>query len=83
VSGPAWLFFDGLTKNTFSELLTDLCGPYGVVLNSNAFTDEAGSCLGSGYVEMHSRESAELAAKELDGSLLLGHVIHVSLISLD
>jgi RNA recognition motif-containing protein len=79
---PAWLFFDGLSKNFFSALLIDLCGTYGKVLSANTFVDKDGSCLGSGYVEMETVEAAEQAAAELNASLVLGQVIHVYVIHL-
>jgi RNA recognition motif-containing protein len=80
MSQPTLLFFDGLTQNVFSELLLDLCARYGTVLSANAFVDGAGCCLGAGYVEMATSDSAEQAAKELDGSLVLGQVIRVYLV---
>jgi RNA recognition motif. (a.k.a. RRM, RBD, or RNP domain) len=80
MSQSGWLFFDGLSKNFFSQLLNDLCQKYGRVLSANTFMDADGCCIGSGYVEMETLAGAQQAAKELDGSMVLGHVIHVYVI---
>ena len=75
-----WLFFDDLPKNFSSQLLNDLCEKYGRVLSANTFMDADGCCIGSGYVEMETLADAQQTAKELDGSIVLGHAIRVYVI---
>lgn len=76
-----FLFFDGLAPNVSSELLFELCAAYGRVLNANAFLDDDEFSLGAGYVEMDSFQDATQAVHALDGSMVRGRVIGVTLIS--
>jgi RNA recognition motif-containing protein len=73
------LFVGSLPWGVDDAQLGELFAPYGEVLSARVVTDrESGRSRGFGFVEFANAESAQAAIEALDGSMVEGRQINVS-----
>ncbi len=73
------LFVGSLPWGVDDAQLGELFAPYGEVLSARVVTDrESGRSRGFGFVEFANAESAQSAIEALDGSMVEGRAINVS-----
>lgn len=75
------LAVDNLHPSCTATDLRELFSPFGQVLWSRLIVDTNAYAFAYGYIEMASSNDAETAAEALDGTMVLEHLIHVSISS--
>ncbi len=74
------LFIGGLAWKTDDSSLQAAFTPFGEIMEARVVLDrETGRSRGFGFVTYNSEESAEAAAKEMDGKMLDGRAIRVDI----
>jgi RNA recognition motif-containing protein len=73
------LFVGSLPWGVDDAQLGELFAPYGEVVSARVVTDrDSGRSRGFGFVEFASADSAQAAIEALDGSMVEGRAINVS-----
>ena len=75
---PQRIYIGNLTRNIANQTIAEKFSKYGIVYSAKVDTEvDTDSSSAFAFVEMASSEEAQLAIKDLNGSVMDGRLIHV------
>lgn len=74
---PQRIYIGNLSRNIANQTIAEKFSKYGIVYSAKVINEAEANSLAFAFVEMASSEEAQVAIKDLDGSVLDGRLIQV------